>query len=82
MDERMTLFWVVGESSGDHHAAHLMREIIKTAPDWKHRGMGGGSMRNEGCDTIADISEASLMGLTEVIRHLPWVIKLRNRLIE
>lgn len=78
----MNVFWVAGESSGDRHAAHLIRELNAVAPGWKHSGMGGDAMREAGCELVADLSEASLMGLTEVIRHLPRLLKLQQRLAD
>ncbi|MCB2200041.1 lipid-A-disaccharide synthase [bacterium] len=77
----MRIFWVAGESSGDRHAAHLIHEINALQPDWQHRGMGGEQMEREGCELDANLSEAALMGLVEVIRHLPRLLKLRDRLV-
>ncbi|MCB2211141.1 lipid-A-disaccharide synthase [bacterium] len=78
----MHVFWVTGESSGDRHAAHLIRELKRLQPEWTHGGMGGEAMRREGVTLSADLKEAALMGLTEVIRHLPRLFRLRNRLID
>jgi lipid-A-disaccharide synthase len=78
----MNVFWVVGESSGDRHAAHLIRELTSTAPGWSHAGMGGEAMKNAGCELAADLSEVSMMGLTEVVRHLPRLLRLQKRLVE
>ncbi len=78
----MHVFWVTGESSGDRHAAHLIRELKRLRPEWTHGGMGGEAMRREGVTLTADLKEAALMGLTEVIRHLPRLFRLRNRLID
>ncbi len=77
----MELFWVVGESSGDRHAARLIEAIKQRKSDWRHSGMIGEQMRSAGCEQVADISEAALMGLAEVARHIPRLLKLRNRLI-
>ncbi|HEX05074.1 MAG TPA: lipid-A-disaccharide synthase [Bacteroidetes bacterium] len=78
----MRVFWVTGESSGDRHAAHLIRELKQLQPSWTHGGMGGEAMRHEGVELTADLKEAAVMGLTEVIRHLPRLFRLRNRLID
>ena len=78
----MRAFWVAGESSGDRHAAHLIHEINALNPDWQHRGMGGEQMEREGCQLDANLSEAALMGLVEVVRHLPRLLKLRDRLVD
>ncbi len=78
----MRVFWVTGESSGDRHAAHLIRELKTLQPSWTHAGMGGEAMRREGVELTANLREAALMGLIEVIRHLPRMIQLRNRLVD
>ncbi len=78
----MQIFWIVGESSSDAHAARLIQAIGRIKSGWRHQGMAGSAMREAGCKPIADISEASLMGLTEVIGHLPRMIRLRNRFFE
>jgi len=78
----MRLFWVVGESSGDHHAAKLIEELQKTAPEWQHAGMCGTQMKSAGCREVANLKEAALMGLVEVIKHLPRLFKLQKRLIQ
>ncbi len=76
----MRLFWVVGEKSGDHHASRLITALRGVAPDWEHAGMGGEAMAEAGCEIIADLSQASLLGLAEVVRHLPRMFRLRDRL--
>ncbi len=78
----MELFWVVGESSGDRHAAGLMEAVAQRRPEWRHSGMTGEEMRAAGCEAVADIAEAALMGLTEVVRHIPRLLKLRDRLLD
>lgn len=78
----MRIFWLVGESSGDRHAARLIERLNERAPGWEHLGMGGERMREAGCDLVADLREASVMGLFEVVKHLPRLLKLRRRLVE
>ncbi|MDP8206481.1 MAG: lipid-A-disaccharide synthase [Candidatus Electryonea clarkiae] len=78
----MNLFWVVGESSGDRHSALLIESLRHSASGWTHAGMCGSAMSGAGCEVVVDLSEASLMGLIEVIRHIPRMLRLRNRLVE
>ncbi len=51
----MQVFWVVGESSGDRHAARLISSLQSTVPDWTHAGMCGEAMRDAGCMPEADL---------------------------
>ena len=67
-----------GEASGDGLGASLIEQLRQRFPDAEFAGIGGDTMRNAGCQTWFDASELALMGLTEVLRHLPRLLKLRK----
>src|SRR5690606_17962374 len=67
-----------GETSGDGLGAGLIVELRRRFPDAEFAGIGGDAMRNVGCQTWFDASELALMGLAEVLRHLPRLLKLRR----
>lgn len=69
---------VAGEMSGDGLAAGLIEQIRARHPDADIAGIGGPAMRAAGCDTWFDASELAVMGLAEVLRHLPRLLKLRS----
>jgi lipid-A-disaccharide synthase len=73
---------VAGESSGDALGAGLVNELRKRFPDAGFAGIGGDAMRRAGCDTWFDSGELAVMGLSEVLRHLPRLLKLRRALRE
>jgi len=73
---------VAGEASGDQLGAALIRAIHVTDPETRFAGIGGPLMRAEGMDCWWDCSELSVMGLFEVIKHVPRLVKLRRQLIE
>jgi len=73
---------VAGESSGDALGAGLINELRKRFPDAEFAGIGGDAMRHAGCDTWFDSGELAVMGLSEVLRHLPRLLKLRRALRE
>ncbi|MDH3902466.1 MAG: lipid-A-disaccharide synthase, partial [Xanthomonadales bacterium] len=78
----MNIVLVAGEASGDQLGAALIRAMRLKEPDIQFAGIGGPLMKAEGCDCWWDTSVLSLMGLVEVISHLPRLIKLRRQLIE
>lgn len=71
---------VAGEASGDLLAANLVRELRKTGIDLECAGVAGSLMREEGCTAWFDASELAVMGIGEVLAHLPRLLKLRRQL--
>lgn len=68
---------VAGEASGDLLGAGLVRELRQRFPDAEFEGVGGPALRAAGLDAWHDCSELSVMGLAEVLRHLPRLLRLR-----
>ena len=73
---------VAGEVSGDRLAASLVRRVKELLPNTVFRGVTGPAMRSEGCLSDAYIDDISVMGLSEVVRNLPGLIRLRKALIK
>ena len=71
---------VAGEDSGDQLGAELIAALRTLHPDARFVGVGGPRMREAGFDAWRDISELSVMGLAEVLRHLPRLLRLRAAL--
>jgi lipid-A-disaccharide synthase len=78
----MFIVLVAGEASGDQLGAALMRAIARREPGARFAGIGGPLMKAEGCDCWWDTGQLSLMGLVEVIAHLPRLLKLRKQLVQ
>lgn len=64
-----------GEASGDTYGAQLIDALRKLAPDANFFGMGGAQMRIAGCDLLVDAHEVAVVGLVEVVKHLPAIRK-------
>ena len=77
---RVRFALVAGEASGDALGAGLISELRRRFPDAEFAGVGGAAMRAEGLDSWHDCGELSVMGLAEVLRHLPRLLKLRTSL--
>jgi len=71
---------VAGEDSGDLLGAELIEALRVNHPNAKFVGVGGPRMRAAGLDAWRDTSELSVMGLAEVLRHLPRLLRLRASL--
>jgi lipid-A-disaccharide synthase len=71
---------VAGEASGDQLGAGLIRSLRKRYPAAEFAGVGGALMRQAGMDAWHDCDELAVMGLAEVIRHLPRLLRLRRAL--
>src|SRR5690606_21893777 len=71
---------VAGEASGDLLGAGLVQELRERWPDAEFAGVGGPQMRQAGMDTWHDAGELAVMGLSEVLRHLPRLLRLRSGL--
>ena len=73
---------VAGEASGDALGAGLVEALRQRFPNARFAGIGGDAMRGAGMETWHDASELSVMGLFEVLRHLPRLLRLRREFRE
>ena len=69
-----------GEASGDMYAARLAT-ALKQRAEVEIFGMGGPQMRAAGVDIITDYSEVSVVGITEILSHLPSLIRAMRHLV-
>jgi lipid-A-disaccharide synthase len=70
-----------GEASGELYAVGLMRALKQRLPDVEFFGVGSPAMRAAGCDTVVDSRHLSVVGITEVISHLPKIYGEFKKLI-
>jgi lipid-A-disaccharide synthase len=71
---------VAGEASGDTLGAALIDALRRRFPGAEFAGVAGPAMKAAGCAAWYGIDELSVMGLTEVITHLPRLLLLRRAL--
>jgi lipid-A-disaccharide synthase len=79
--DRRRIFFVAGEASGDAQAAHLAHALRARAPEIALVGVGGAKMRAAGVDTVVDVGELSVMGISEVVGALARVIGVYRRVV-
>ena len=75
-----TIFLSAGEASGEHYGALLLEELKSRCPGATFFGMGGERMEALGCERIVRSEDMAVMGITEVIRHLPRIYREFRRL--
>ncbi|MFI0474355.1 lipid-A-disaccharide synthase [Halomonas sp. HMF6819] len=76
------VYLVAGELSGDQLGAGLMRALRARHPGIEFRGIGGPNMQREGLASRFPLETLSVMGLVEVLKHLPELIRVRRTLFE
>jgi len=77
----ISLLLSAGEASGDMYAARLAT-ALKQRLDVAIFGMGGPQMRAAGVEIITDYSEVSVVGITEVLKRLPSLVRAMRHLVD
>jgi len=67
------LFVSAGEASGEAYGALLIEELRSRLPDVKFFGLGGARMQALGFEPVVRSEDVAVMGITEVIRHMPRI---------
>jgi len=79
-----TVLVVAGEASGDLHGARFVQALKEQRPDARILAVGGDQLRSVGATILHPIDELSVVGITEVARGLPRILRvlgaLRRRL--
>jgi lipid-A-disaccharide synthase len=71
----MNFLLSAGEASGDNYGAQLIHALRRLAPESVFFGMGGEKMRAAGCDLKVHAKDVAVVGLVEVLTHLPAIRK-------
>jgi lipid-A-disaccharide synthase len=74
------VFISAGEASGDMYAARLALALRRRV-DVALFGMGGPKMRESGVDIVVDAAEVGVLGIVEIVRKLPSLLRARRRLL-
>jgi lipid-A-disaccharide synthase len=84
--EGLRIFLSAGEASGEHYGTLLIHAIGKLAPGATFFGLGGQRMEAAGLRRIVRAEDVAVMGITEVILHMPRIYgeyrKLRRSIQE
>lgn len=79
MSDPITIFISAGEASGEHYGAlltgALRRRLADAGRGARFFGLGGDRMAEAGLETVVRAEDMAVMGLTEVVRHLPRIYR-------
>jgi lipid-A-disaccharide synthase len=70
-----------GEASGEMYGAQLIEALRQLEPSLEFFGVGGDKMRAAGCENIVDAKDLSVVGITEILSHLPKIWGLFHKLV-
>jgi len=63
------------------YGAQLISALRQLDPSLEFFGVGGDQMRAAGCEIVVDAKNLSVVGITEILSHLPKIWKLFHHLI-
>ena len=63
------------------YGAQLIEALHRRDASLEFFGAGGDRMRAAGCDTVVDAKDLSVVGITEILSHLPKIYGLYQHLI-
>jgi len=74
------IFLSAGEASGEHYGTLLIAALRRLVPDADFFGLGGRRMEALGFRPMVRAEDVAVMGITEVVRHMPRIYGEYRRL--
>ena len=81
MTSTPNIFLSAGEASGELYGAMLIEAVRAARPDARFFGLGGKAMETAGCECVVRTEDIAVMGITEVLRHMPRIYGEYRRLL-
>ena len=75
-----SIFWIAGENSGDLHTSKVISQLNKNNKNITHFGIGGENMQKAGLTPIFPFERFSVIGFSEVIKHLFFFLKVELKI--
>ena len=74
------IFLSAGEASGEQYGVQLMSALRRSLPDAEFLGLGGTRMEAAGLRRIVRAEDVAVMGITEILRHVPRIYREYRKL--
>ena len=74
------IFLSAGEASGEQYAVQLMAALRRSVPEAEFFGLGGTRMEAAGFRRIVRAEDVAVMGITEILRHIPRIYREYRKL--
>jgi lipid-A-disaccharide synthase len=74
--------FVAGDPSGDEHASAVIRRLSTLLPGVTTFGIGGPCMTGAGFEQLMPFEPFNRMGISEVVRHLPFFLGAKSHLVK
>ena len=71
---------IAGENSGEKYGAELVHQFQKLQPEVNFYGIGGNRMQQEGVRLLYSVDALSLVGLVEILTHIPRIKSIFKRI--
>jgi lipid-A-disaccharide synthase len=81
MKKNLRVAMIAGEASGDTLGAGLINAMHQIHPAIEFEGIGGPLMIKNGFRSHYPMEKLSVMGLFEVVKHLPEILSIRKKII-
>lgn len=78
----MHIALLAGEASGDQLGEALIQSLRKLNPCIRFDGVGGPLMQAQGFNSLLPMEEFSVMGITEIVKSLPRLMRYRKKLFD
>ena len=75
------IFLSAGEVSGDHYGAEILAALRMMRPELRAFGLGGLAMEGQGFERVVRAEDVAVMGITEILRHVPRIYASYRRLV-
>lgn len=79
--DKVDVLIIAGEHSGDEHAAKMVSGLLAAHPDLEVAAIGGRHLQEAGAQLLFDLTQFSVVGFFEVVKHLRSAFRLLDEIL-